>query len=385
MIFVRAAFDTLRKALQHRHDFDQWIAIFGNPRVLAPDSLIPFSVQQSQRQIQLFEQYMALRSDQIPDAFTIRSKAEQADSQEMRSFLTGLSDLRTNTTDLSLEVNLAKRAAELPHIVSMTPGASPETVSVLFTSLHQPVAFQIIGLGTRRIMVQVEPFTYPIFLRLLARDPTEFEVFYYEVDKLQPLPFSPSMEPRVIPRPRWQFVGEASLALPAFDSPDSMPLFVMVPKMARLVAESLGMRLPHTDELPAIFANSTPTTAAVSFSSEERRLLMSHSRQFSVYKDKIQSPSDLGGLDFVRNRPSSGIIGLHGGAAELAWDGNQFYAAGGSWLWYQHNTAQQPVRITSELDPYIDLSFRLVTEAPPPGFQEALPIFMQTVFQNSGR
>ena len=70
------------------------------------------------------------------------------------------------------------------------------------------------------------------------------------------------------------------------------------------------------------------------------------------------------GIDFERGKPGENqFFDIAGGSAELAYDGTDFYALGGSWL-CEPTVLEKPVRIAEPSRMYMDVGVRFAVDAP---------------------
>ena len=93
--------------------------------------------------------------------------------------------------------------------------------------------------------------------------------------------------------------------------------------------------------------------------------------QSSVYAGKLtQQQAWAGGIDFERGAPGgSQFFDVIGGSSEIAYDGADFYAMGGSWL-YAPSALEESVRIEDAERMYIDVGVRFAIDSPMKSYSE---------------
>lgn len=158
-------------------------------------------------------------------------------------------------------------------------------------------------------------------------------------------------------------------ALPYFDS-DSQVMHIMQPQLAARLAGALGLRLPtkaENEELLNEHSASAPPLAALDLSRNElRESLKGETFEHSVYADQLRlagkTASWAGGVAFDQvEQDGERFYDVSGGGAELAYQNENFYGSGSSWLLTQSSAESQQL---DREKVYVDLSLRFAIDPP---------------------
>ena len=220
------------------------------------------------------------------------------------------------------------------------------------------------------VFIQQNPLSLQQYIQL--SNMCDFDTEYYLTlqDSFWPRSFEVGIGSQFSTLREWQFRNRDVFApIDAFNR-KTLPAHLNEPKAVLRMAQFFGFRLLKPKECVAFVRSADRSLAnRLEFSAAEREELENFNAiQSSVYAQSIaelmEQDAWSGGIDFERGKPGENqFFDIAGGSAELAYDGTDFYALGGSWL-CEPPALEKPVRIAEPSRMYMDVGVRFAVDAP---------------------
>ena len=267
----------------------------------------------------------------------------------------------------------ADKIREAGGVESVEIYEDPSGIEVAFKGVRKKLVFLPVETKNGVIFVQQNPLSLVQYIALSNLSGFDTEYYLTSQDSLWPRSFEVGMGLGFSPLTQWQFQNSSAFSsLDAF-SKTTIPAHLNEPVEILKLANNFGFRLFTPSEcVDFVRAANSPENRRLEFSDSDREALeQAKTFQSSVYADLlIAAANRSGGVDFQREPPATGQFSdVIGGSADLAYDGSDFFALGGSWL-YLPGRPEKPIRISRPESRYIDLGIRFVIDSPMGNYSE---------------
>lgn len=384
---IRLAFD---KSVQElgASDPQGLLKLYQNLSVHLPQSLQTSKDKEFQKIAAYWSRYNTNPEPARPAKEEIERLSNSAGSPVIKDFYAFLLNNYENTNAQTTATSLEK-IEENSAIKSITLEEDQSRLDIEFTDRLGKLIF--LPLETREgvVFVQQAPLSLQQYIEL--SNSCNFDTEYYLTlqDSFWPRSFEVGMGSGFSVLEEWQFRNrEAFSSINTFNR-KTLPAHLNEPVTVQRMADFFGFRLLNLQEC-VIFvrlASKAPARRLEFSVADQESLKDSNTIQSSVYSESITELMEQSkwsdGIDFERGAPSENkFFDVAGGSAELAYDGNDFYALGGSWL-YEPEVLETPVRIIDPQSMYLDLGVRFAIDAPAQSYGSLVQEAALTVLTDS--
>lgn len=278
---------------------------------------------------------------------------------------------------------------EVSGVESVLVNDDSSQIKVIFEGKVDSLIFLPVETQSGTIFVQQSPLTLQQYIGLSKICGFDTEYYLTLQDSFWPRSFEVGIELGFSVLEKWQFRNrDVFLPIGTF-SKRKLPAHLNEPREVLRMAEFLGFRLIRPEECADFIRledrssfNRLEITDA-----DKENLERVNTIQSSVYAewimDSIEQGTWTGGVDFERATPGEDqFFDVIGGSAELAYDGVNFYAFGGSWL-YEPSVPEKPFKVKDPKRMYIDLGVRFTVDAPTQSYSDLVQkLAFQLVTEN---
>ncbi len=371
---VRAAFDKTTEELGIS-DPQGLLKLYKNLSVHLPQSLQTSKDKGFQQIATYWSRHNTSPKLAKPTKEEIEQLSELADLPVVKEFYAFLLD-NYESTNLQMSGTSLEKIEGNSTVESVTLQDDRSRLEIEFVDGSRKLAFLPLETDKGTVFVQQAPLSLQQYVELsnICNFDTEYHLTLQ--DSFWPRSFEVGMGAGFSALEEWQFRNQdAFLPINAFNR-KTLPAHINEPATVQRMAEFFGFRLLNLQECIILvrLASELPSTRLEFSDTDQENLQNSNTVQFSVYSELIAELIEYGkwsgGIDFERGALSgNNFFDIAGGSAELAYDGNEFYALGGSWL-YEPEVLEKPVRILNPQNLYSDLGARFVVDAPVQSYGE---------------
>ena len=334
--------------------------------------------QQDQALAQITTYWSLYKTDtntEIPPRGELEKLRDSARSSLTKQFYAGLL-AKYDAVRPQSSGDILDKIRKVSGVKSVSFNKEDPKVEILFEGAGGKLIFLPVETGNGTILVQQTPLSLQQYIQL--SNLCDFDTEYYLTlqDSFWPRSFEVGMGMGFSTLNQWQFRNKDVFApINAFNK-KTLPAHLNEPAQVLQMAKFFGFRLLNPQESVAFVRLADSSSAnRLKFSvAEKERLESANTVQSSVYAESImvsiEQDTWSGGINFERGDPGeSQFFDVVGGSAELAYDGTDFYACGGSWL-YSPLKPDEPIRVAEPRRMYVDLGIRFVLDAPGLSYNE---------------
>ncbi len=346
------------------------LALYKNLTTYLPEKLHTSQDKGFQQIAEYWSRYGASSDAAMPDRAELETLKNSADSSLVKQFYTELLDKSNGMNSQLSSSTLFDEISKSSGVESVFVSDDQSLLEITFKDNFGKLTFLPLETEGGIVFVQQAPLSLPQYIKL--SNICDFDTEYYLTlqDSFWPRSFEVGMGLGFSILREWQFRNKDVFApINAFNK-KTLPAHLNEPVGILSMAKFFGFRLLSPDESAAFISLADKSSAKrLEFSTADKEnLTLSDTIQSSVYaeliSDSVEQDAWSGGIDFERSTPDKNqFFDVVGGSAELAYDGTDFYALGGSWL-YEPSALEKPVRIAEPQRMYMDLGIRFAIDAP---------------------
>ena len=346
------------------------LALHQNLATYLPEKLHTSQDKGFQQIARYWSRYKASSDAAAPNRTELETLKNSAASLLAKQFYAELLDKSDGMNSQSSSSALLDQISRSSGVESVFVSDDRSLLEVTFKDNFGKLAFLPLETEAGTVFVQRTPLSLEQYIKL--SNICNFDTEYYLTlqDSLWPRAFEVGVGLGFSILSEWQFRNKDAFApINAFNK-KTLPAHLNEPAGILKMAKFFGFRLLSPDECAAFIRLADRSSVnRLKFSVADReKLKNSNAIQSSVYAeliaDSMEQDAWSGGIDFERGAPNKNqFFDVAGGSAELAYDGTDFYALGGSWL-YEPSVLEKPVRIAEPRRIYMDLGIRFAIDAP---------------------
>lgn len=319
-----------------------------------------------------WSRYVEDKSSAEPSKEELQSLKDSAESPLAQAFYEALFASHS-TTNAQSSGSILDKIEQVSGVESIALSSDRSRIEIVFEGSPEKFVFLKMEANTGMTFVQRAPLTLQQYVML--SNICDFDTEYYLTlqDSFWPRAFEVGMGLGYSILREWQFRNRDVFSPIGAFNKKTLPAHLNSPKGILEMADFFGFRLLKPEECLALIRLADESTVKrLELSDVDKENLDSfNTLQSSVYAGKLtQQQAWAGGIDFERGAPGGNqFFDVIGGSSEIAYDGADFYAMGGSWL-YAPSALEESVRIEDAERMYIDVGVRFAIDSPMKSYSE---------------
>lgn len=366
---IRLVFDKHVQTLRASNP-KAFLALYKNLTIYLPEKLHTSQDKGLQQIAGYWSRYEAGSNAAAPNRTELETLKNSTDSLLAKKFYAELLDKSDGMNPSLSSSTLFDEIGKSSGVESVFVSDDQSLLEVTFKDDFGKLAFLPLETKEGIVFVQQTPLSLSQYIEL--SNICNFDTEYYLTlqDSFWPRSFEVGMGLGFSILREWQFRNKDVFApINAFNK-KTLPAHLNEPAGVLKMAKFFGFRLLSPGECAAFIrlADRSSVKRLAFSAADKEKLEYSNAIQSSVYAeliaDSVEQDAWSGGIDFERGASNKNqFFDVAGGSAELAYDGTDFYALGGTWL-YEPSALEKPVRIAEPRRIYMDLGIRFAIDAP---------------------